>query len=151
MKRILVVLLMLIGFSFAAEAQISSGSFMVGGTAGFDLEPTKIELTPRVGYFIIDNLAVGATVGLEYLKVEDESNTDITVSPFVRYYLNNGLFAQGDVSFERDAGLEDWRFRLSIGYSYELTENVRIEPLLPISIDPFSIGVGVGVQAYIFR
>lgn len=47
-------------------------------------------LSPRAGYFIIDNLAVGLDVNLSFLSYgsgdDKESTTALGIGPFVRYY-----------------------------------------------------------------
>jgi len=140
---------MVLGISFAAEAQISTGSWMVGGNARIDADPFFIQLNPDVGYFLMDNLAVGGNITISKL---DGSDLVFGIGPFARYYLNNGFFGQIQFEYLKIGDGNDTKYGLSIGYSYELTESVRIEPILPLDFsDGFGIGVGVGLQAYIFR
>ena len=67
MKKLLMSAIMIAVCSLGAEnAQLQKGSVMVGGNVG-DIEfglgsgsNFSISLTPRVGYFIQDNVAIGA-------------------------------------------------------------------------------------------
>ena len=103
------------------SAQISKGSFLIGELTTLNLEAqvvsymnlgyatykTKsdnntdnnsdkifsINLTPRVGYFVIDNLAIGLDIPVNFSHRKDGSGyyksvvTMLSVGPFVRYYL----------------------------------------------------------------
>ncbi len=64
---------------------------MVGGNFRLNTakNTTQIGLTPNAGLFIINNLAVGGNVGLDYSKFGSIKTTNFTIGPFVRYYLTN--------------------------------------------------------------
>ncbi|HEX8060646.1 MAG TPA: hypothetical protein VF473_06895, partial [Cyclobacteriaceae bacterium] len=116
MKRIVIVLALAM-ISSGAFAQFNKGRYLVGGSLGFQTHANKAKagsttttgshttdfsLSPDAGYFIIDNLAVGAALDLGISSTKDSgsnpgktSNTSIGLSPFVRYYLNQGIFFQG--------------------------------------------------------
>lgn len=149
MKKFLTLLILVLGISYSADAQISQGSWMVGGNAGIDLDPTFIQVNPVLGYFVMENLAVGGNITISKL---DGADLQLGIGPFARYYLNNGLFGQIEFTYVDFGDANDTQYGISLGYSYELTENVRIEPILPLDFsDGFNIGVGVGIQAYIFN
>ena len=71
----------------AANAQLEKGSVLVGGSIGdirFGLGSGSyfsLNLTPRVGYFVQNNLAFGA-------KVNDKGNDTVNI---VREHLSEGL------------------------------------------------------------
>ena len=56
----------------------------------------SLNLYPKVGYFIIDNLAVGLDVNIGFSSQKDgeddskSTNSVIGAGPFVRYYLSSG-------------------------------------------------------------
>lgn len=96
------VLLSVLLFSFTLSAQINKGDWLVGGNASFDYSESKpgsinpakaftFDIAPNVGYFIIDQLALGTK--MNYLRNRFESNDfDNTfetffVSPFARCYI----------------------------------------------------------------
>ena len=97
----------------AAQAQLSAGHILVGGDAGYtsnhpddqdatlDTKTTTGSFSPRIGYFIKDNLAIGLDIqyhGTKEVKDENDTSVDGTVlkttttntsaliGPFVRYY-----------------------------------------------------------------
>ncbi|MFO7613287.1 MAG: outer membrane beta-barrel protein [Bacteroidales bacterium] len=57
---------------------------------------TSLNISPRIGYFVVNNLALGLDLNLSYLNVgdtESDYNTQITTftaGPFVRYYIPTG-------------------------------------------------------------
>ena len=79
----------------SSDALIPQGSMMLGGSAGFTMQAADgndfyiISFAPQFGYFVVDNLAIGAAVSVTKMKDIDPS---FGIGPFVRYYLNNGLF-----------------------------------------------------------
>jgi hypothetical protein len=54
---------------------------------------TSINLLPKVGYFVIDNLALGLDVNIALSTTKDGENSDkysqtlLSVGPFIRYYI----------------------------------------------------------------
>lgn len=108
-----------------STAPTSKGNFIVGGSSSFNfssLTPearsdsgniqdsetrnTTFSLTPSAGYFVIDNLAVGAGVSFTSNKTKSDAfnfestNTALVFAPFVRYYFTEGNikpFIQGAV------------------------------------------------------
>ena len=193
MKKIITV------FAFAlicsgAFAQFNQGRMLVGGNVGFSATTNKVDfnnttttqsksttfsLTPQVGYFIIDKLAVGA--GLNLTSVTDKADgssdkdtqTSFSLVPMVRYYLDPGVFFQGQVGFGSashknvdgsttttvKAGLFSWG--VGVGYAYFLNDHVAIEPMLMYGMDTqknkdndakyiaSTLSVNVGFQIYL--
>ena len=117
------------------------------GTTVTNGRQTSFSLAPQFGYFVIDNLAVGAALdlGLSKYKSEDgdyeSTSTSIEFQPMVRYYLPQGIFFQGQFGFGTgkdkvdNGNTEDDKYNitswgLSAGYAYFLADNVAIEPQL---------------------
>ncbi|WKS95972.1 hypothetical protein [Riemerella columbina] len=137
------------GLFSTANAQIQEGNWMVGGhvadmrfTNGFELN-----LQPQAGYFIKDNWAVGAKVGLDILspKGTSDTQTNWSITPFTRYYfgdnqidglLKNGrFFAEGLVGFgginsSEGASTNGVQLGIGAGYSYFISRNVALEGML---------------------
>ncbi|MEQ3662980.1 MULTISPECIES: autotransporter outer membrane beta-barrel domain-containing protein [unclassified Olleya] len=114
-------------------------------------------ITPKAGYFIADNLAIGLELSIttNKEKQEDEFFGDIetttngfAVLPFARYYLDNGIFAEAVVGFgsqktstESDFSelgtletkASSFGFRVGVGYSFFLGDHVAIEPSINYS------------------
>src|SRR5262245_31900026 len=99
MKKVLFATFLLVS-SKAMFAQVDQGQWMVGGSAGFDHasqgdnKMTTISLAPNLGYFVINQLAVGLRPEFSYHKTKTKtitgtatsSSTDWSLAPFVRYY-----------------------------------------------------------------
>jgi len=160
MKQITILLVMCC-ISMSAFAQFEKGRKLVGGSLAlsFTTDKTKYDgstftngqyvdfsLDPLAGYFVIDNLAVGAGLGFSTSSYkEDDSDyksvsNEITIQPVVRYYLEQGVFFQGNfivgsakdketdngTTNETKYGVSGWS--LSAGYAYFLNDFVAIEP-----------------------
>ena len=86
----------------ASNAQISKGNWMVGGSGNFtnykstfqsgNTETTQtgsaFTISPNLGYFIIDNFALGSIVSFSFSNPSgDNTNSHgYGISPFIRYY-----------------------------------------------------------------
>ena len=86
MKKIIAGLLLLAATG-QANAQTSKNDWMVGGNFRLNTSNnnTQIGFTPSAGLFIVDNLAIGGAVGVNYSKFGDVKNTSFNIGPFVRY------------------------------------------------------------------
>ena len=122
MKHLL-LLTVLFSITTAAFSQINKGQWLIGGNASFSTDKdnvgiskdrsTTLLLSPNVGYFISDKLAVGARVNflsdkneVEFGSYTETSNTAVSLSPFVRYYFlpkteKMNLFADAGYSYGR--------------------------------------------------
>lgn len=120
MKK-LVLFVALIAMSAGAFAQTSAGSLYAGGGLNFSTTTgntqgngatvdkpvqTQIGISPNVGYFISDNLAVGASIGVNYSGTNNKANnnktktTSFNVGPFARMYfpMGDNFYAYGQAS-----------------------------------------------------
>lgn len=90
MKNILIAALLVSGTQ--CFAQIEKGTMLAGGA--FSLQTTKnnsrFSLNPNVGFFVIDNLAVGAGLSVNFSKQGEIKSTEFGVGPYVRYYFGKG-------------------------------------------------------------
>lgn len=104
MKKTITILWICILLSLTAHSQITKGNWMVGGDASFSLNYTHYEyneilpthgfrglISPGVGYFVIDKLAIGLKADLNlqpFTNVSGKKETDISLNtgPFIRYY-----------------------------------------------------------------
>ncbi len=150
------------------ESAVDKGSFFVNGgvnifntsrkaTLGSDSNKATaftVEFTPRAGYFVTNNLAVGMELRLASNKEErgtglSEATTKTTtfgLLPLARYYFNNGIFgeAAAGIGFSKTT-LEDSLFgdsetkttnigfRLGAGYAFFLGEHLAFEPSINYS------------------
>jgi hypothetical protein len=130
----------LLNFGFISEKYKSSS-----GESSEGDKSIAFNLMPRVGYFIIDNLVVGADLLFGYYSEKDDEDkwteTTIGIGPFVRYYYPLEKiypFAEVNVSFgtyKEKGDSYDWKeglfnYGLGIGASIPLGEKVMLDGLL---------------------
>ena len=98
MKKIFIAIAF-ISISFFAKAQTTSGQMMIGGTLSMSSinykesngsDYSSLTFAPSFGYFVKDNLAIGATVSLGSSKSGtgpgQSKSSSFGVGPFVRFY-----------------------------------------------------------------
>jgi hypothetical protein len=137
---------MLVGGSLGFSTQTEKTKY--DGNTQTDGKWTSFSLEPQFGYFVITNLAVGASLDLGLSKWKDEADgdddysvTSIEFTPTVRYYLLQNIFFQGQVGigtakYKYGSGNIDedkystLSFALAAGYAYFLSDNVVIEPMI---------------------
>lgn len=162
MKKTLLVVAIMFVVAFA-HAQTEQGSMLVGGDVSLDFatnkadvggtsvdigKTTEIEFSPQFGYFIKDGLAIGAEVLYQSTKFEADGGGESTsslvgIGPFVKYYLESGIFGQANFGFgsaKNDFGSGETKYsastwRLGVGYAAFLNDNVAIEPMLSYGSD----------------
>ena len=90
MKKIITATLLITLFT-TANAQTEKGDWMVGGGLRLNTSDnnTEIAFEPNAGIFIINNLAFGGNIALDYTKSGDTKYTSFGIGPFVRYYFTN--------------------------------------------------------------
>lgn len=98
MKKVLLSLVAVAALTFGAQAQTEKGKIIVGGNVGFNSTKVdgaakadfKFNVTPRVGFFVANNIAIGTGVGYDYDKSvsEGQQTGAFVVAPFGRYYVN---------------------------------------------------------------
>lgn len=104
MKTLLFTLALLVAGLFSATAQTEKGRWTVGASVGNFTYSTQNgynsfsgSLTPSAGYFVANNLAVGAGIPLSLTtnKFSDPNGdthtrtTSVGLSPYVRYYIGS--------------------------------------------------------------
>ena len=193
MKKIVTIIALALVCS-GAYAQFNQGRILAGGSLSFQTQTVKSEVNgttntlgnitdigfnPKVGYFFIDNLAGGLGVDITAHTEKEEGSSDkdtdskFSITPFVRYYLDFGLFFQGQVGFGSQKsknengnttttvkyGTFDWG--LGVGYAYFLNDHVALEPMITYGqnilkdddsdgkLSYSGIGINVGLQVYL--
>ncbi|MBS1556987.1 MAG: autotransporter domain-containing protein [Bacteroidetes bacterium] len=159
MKKIIVFAFTLL--STASFAQFSKGSILLGGTVSADFTTNKtiagsttttnsstnsFSISPNVGYFVIDNLAVGGallfgTTSLKYDgSLRSEVGNSLVLQPFGRYYFDR-FYAQASIGFgsyknddTNGSGVtttvkgDVFNWSLAGGYVFLLNDHVGLEP-----------------------
>lgn len=107
--------------NIACYCQITKSNWMVGGTASFSsykssseitaqYQQNTLQLSPTVGYFLIDNLAIGLRPSITYQRLSNDNPlTDISIGPFIRHYFLQpenriNLFAEGGYAYGQRSG-----------------------------------------------
>ena len=125
------------------EKPITQGHMLIGGSfIGYyskadGVSTTQIIATPSFGYFVVNHLAVGLAIPFEY-KNQLIDNYSIGVGPFVKCYLNNGIFfsLQAAVLYQNEYTtlVEPVNYKTTsivispgIGYSYFINNNISFE------------------------
>ena len=159
-------------------SQTEQGNIMLGGGASTGLyfddgyQRFSISLYPNVGYFAIDNLAVGIYMPLGYTKRENSSSLNYGIGPFIRYYQmyedNMGIFVGGKGGIigntykANEDKYTDWNYYLGLetGVAYFLNESVGLEvyldytyynygnSLIDARSDNSSLTLNLGFQVY---
>lgn len=128
-----------------------------GGTTIDNSKYSDFDFRPQVGYFVIDKLPVGLFMDLsiDKMKMTDSENeykwTSFIVGPFVRYYITNldGFMPYGEAAIgfgsgnnkstymgnESDEKYKLFAYRLGIGGTYFITDNVGIDLFLGYGMD----------------
>lgn len=105
--------------AFVSNAQTSKGTILIGGNAGFNsVGETKstsgsvsvtvpgystYSFAPEVGYFVMDNLAVGLMLDMNTSKVSLATSTDGKTNEWVKQSaMNYGLFAKHFMSINNN-------------------------------------------------
>lgn len=90
MKKILLSLAFMITVA-ATYAQTDKGDWMLGGNFQLNTSDnnTQIAFTPNAGLFVIDKLAIGGNLLIDYSKIGNNKRTDFGIGPFVRYIFTN--------------------------------------------------------------
>ena len=73
-------------------SQTEKKTWMLGGSASYSstqegsIHNSILDISPRIGFFIMKNLSVGAALNIN-TTVDDGTNTSVfSFSPFARYY-----------------------------------------------------------------
>jgi len=99
MKKIILSLAAVLAFALTSDAQTRKGTVLLGaGSQLSSQEITDFTITPKVGYFVQDGIAIGALINFQSNN-EDKSlyelNSSLSeIGVFARYYVSNNLFAE---------------------------------------------------------
>jgi len=175
---IILTFMLIVIAGHTTQAQFNQGRILLGGNVNFSSmkdetvqtglsntssTKTQFQLTPKVGYFVIDNLAIGADVALSTVSGVGNSTT-LLAGPFVRYYIK-GLFVEGEYNFgsgkNGDIKSSTNAWLGGIGYAAFLNDHVAIEPTVAYTSNSIhytnpthnatiaGFVVGVGLQIYL--
>lgn len=169
-------------FGSAAMAQTQKGNLMVGGDLtnfGFNFQKgsTKFDfnLTPKLGYFIKDDLAIGGYVNFGLSTAKGAGSTvDYGIGAFGRYFINDKnvkklefskrarFFVEANAGFAgtnpaSGASTNGLNLGAGPGLAYFITPNVALEALVKYdlivgfgnSVTSNQLGFNLGFQIYL--
>ena len=105
MKKILITFIAITCVTLSMSAQTEKGKFIISGSTAADLSyvsediigdsggdiKLNLNISPAVGYFVIDNLVIGAQASFAYLDSDlNDKSTQFTFMPTAQYYLPFG-------------------------------------------------------------
>lgn len=113
MKKIILSLAAVLAFALTSDAQTRKGTVLLGaGSQMSDTEWTTLAITPKVGYFVQDGIAIGALVNFQNDNTDkgDYELNDNTaeIGVFGRYYVSNNLFTEIALS-SKSVSTEDYQ------------------------------------------
>ncbi|MDE3144699.1 MAG: outer membrane beta-barrel protein [Bacteroidota bacterium] len=140
MKKILLSLA-IIFIALSTQAQTEKGTWLLGGSASFSSTKAtnssavrNSTVSPVAGYFINNNLALGAGINLQSIT---GGYSSFSVAPFVRYYFlpigtnaklfGNGSFGYGSYKYGGSSSNSMTTWELSAGPAFFLSKNVAVE------------------------
>ncbi len=142
MKKVILSLAIVTIAAISANAQTETGTWLLGGSAGFSSakvsgaseSTTTISIAPNAGYFVADNVAVGAQIAFESVNKDHSS---FAAAPFVRYYFlplgtsaklfANGTFGFGSYKPEGQSSQSFTAWELSAGPAFFLNKSIALE------------------------
>lgn len=151
---------------FPSLAQTEKGTMLLGGNSNFRIHDDGFNayINPNIGFFVVDNFALGGSLPLYYSGYEHGSNTNIGFAPFARYYFGEGstrLFALASLGYRHgwyrynNGFAEDKDSEGSvmgsagIGLVYFLTNQIGAEAILAYNANGGNINLGFGFQIFL--
>ena len=142
MKKILFVITCFLFFA-AAEAQTEKGDWLVGGRLEFNTSQSNasFRFNPDIGWFVANNLAIGAQFNLTYTKLGENKITSFGAGPFARYYflkknvrpfvLVSGAAETGKIKNNNSTTTENaFNYFVGGGTAFFINPNVALEAVI---------------------
>lgn len=145
---VLIVILIYCLCILGSYGQPEKGTYMLGGGAstGYTFtsgnNPFYMSLSPNLGYFFTNNLAIGASLPLSLYIQEDYTSLNYGFAPFFRYYFGqtsaimyfftgsfgiSGYSSKYDDTSSSSSGIAG---KAGVGGTYFLNESIGLEAIL---------------------
>lgn len=162
MKKGLFTLVAALGF-FAASAQINQGAILVNAKSDLSFVSSspdggdsfnEFNIGLKGGYFVIENLAVGAQLG--YYKHSEADDASTSFGLFGRYYVNGKIILGAGFNSNKSGDFSYTSIPLEAGYAAFITDNIAVEPVVTYELvsgdmEGSNFGIGVGFSLYLNR
>ncbi len=150
-------------------AQITNPNWMVGGSGSFysahlkdnnnSISSIGLELRPNIGYFLMDNFAVGLTPLFAYSKIRNGSSaTNYGIGPYIRYYFlrpEKRVNVLSQIGFTY-SGNDSSSLNFKAGPALFLNNSVALEMTLNYNLDKLNsttnyniLSLGIGLQIHL--
>jgi len=154
MKKVLLAVVILVGLSTVANAQTSKGTWLLGGGASYTsfAGTSQYTISPNIGGFIKDNLAIGAMIDI----AGNSDYTATTIGAYVKPYFGgsetNKWFAIGGIASRSYGETSKLAYGIGLGNASFLNKSVALEvstnyqKLAEITEGEFSLKVGFQIH-----
>jgi hypothetical protein len=150
MKKLIFLLPLIFTLSASSQTEkpITKGNMILSGGGTINYSKVKlsnstqpifeISVNPGIGYFFVNNLAIGLITDFSYYTNMDyNKNYSIGIGPTVKYYFGNGILIKGESTYGGLRGLGDssfksntFTFKPGLGYAFFINSKVSLEPSL---------------------
>ena len=130
MKKVLFAAILLVGLSTVASAQTSKGTWLLGGGAGYSSFAglNSWSITPSIGGFIKDNLAIGGELNLMGFDGETSTTVGAYVKPYFGGSETNKWFAKGGIGTTSVGGGDSkFGYGVGLGNASFLNKSIALE------------------------
>jgi hypothetical protein len=166
MKKLMFFFLLMISAGILAQTKkpITEGSIIISGGGSIASYKTdningntittsssfSMNIAPGAGYFIADNLAIGANLGISYFKQSGNKYYSLGIGPFLKYYFQNGIFLKAETNFtmlhglgSNDSRQKGYSISPGAGYAFFLNDKVSLEPAFVYSFNHYNYAAGL--------
>ncbi|MBS1749776.1 MAG: hypothetical protein JST63_07720 [Bacteroidetes bacterium] len=182
MKNCIFLTIVILFLAFDSNSQITKNNWLLSGSVSFSTQKnsstaslqykhTDIQISPSIGYFLIDKFAAGIRPSYMYgknnLVANGKPQTIFSIGPFLRYYFLQkdnpfNLFAEGSyayASFNQASESKQHTFSISAGPVLYFNTSVGLEFTFGYSTTKVvgftgsnnAIRFGIGFQFYLER
>jgi hypothetical protein len=136
MKKIILSLAAVLAFTLTTDAQTRKGTVLLGAGSQFSEQNINtLAITPKVGYFVQDGIAIGALVNFQTDNVDKSAyelnDQTAEIGVFGRYYVSNNLFTEVSLSSKNVSNEE---------FDAVTTDNVQLWTLGGVTVQPNTPG-----------
>lgn len=139
-----ILLAMVCSSSLLAAAQTEKGDWLIGGNLQFNTSKANavFQFSPQVGYFILNNFAIGGRFVVDHNKLGDDRTTAVGAGPFARFYFLKAKFrpfVAADMDFssvKRKVGSipssteTAFNYFIGGGGAFFISDNVALETIM---------------------
>ena len=184
MKTIVLLVFAFFSFTLTTRAQTSKNWYLIGGSiSNINLEFQKsnttfgFDITPRVAWFIKDNIAVGAQALMGFNTGDGYTTSSYGIGPIARYYFADRAiqavrktrwFLDGNVGFhgtntkvsgEDGVSTNGLGIGFGPGLAYFINQNIALEVLPKYNLTvgfgnattDNALNISIGLQVYLPR